>query len=139
MEVKTEKSYWRTGKEQYREFCEIKLKKGTTAKSIFLGLILTAILVIPFAIFVFQFVDLYWFNTPNIMYLFLGIAFALFMVCNGLSNYISVKAVKLLEKDMDNLQNIDEKAVFYYQFLNPWFALFILVILIYFAVSSGVI
>lgn len=139
MEVKTEKSYWRIGKEQYREFCEIKLKKGTTAKSIFFGLILTALLIIPFAIFVFQFVDLYWYNTPNVMYLFLGIAFALFMICNGLSNYISVKAVKLIEKDMDNLQNIDEKAVFYYQFLNPWFALFILVILIYFAVSSGVI
>ena len=139
MEVKTEKSYWRLGKEQYREFCEIKLKKGTTAKSIFFGLILTALIVIPFAIFVFQFVDLYWYNNPDTMYLFLGIAFALFMVCNGLSNYISVKAVKLTIKDMDNLQNIDEKAVFYYQFLNPWFALFILVVLIYFAVSSGVI
>ncbi len=139
MEVKTEKSYWKTGKDEYREFCEIKLKKGTTTKSIFFGLLLTAILVIPLAVFVFQFVDLYWFYSPDAMYLFLGFAFALFMVCNGLSNYISVKAVKLIQQDMSNIQKIDEKAIFYYQFLNPWFALFILFILIYFAISSGVI
>ena len=139
MDVKTEKSYFKIGKEEYKSFCEIKLKRGTNTKSILLGLLLASITIIPLAIFVFQFVDLYWYNTPDIMYLFLGIAFALFMFGNGLSNYLSVKLVQLVKKDMDNLQAIDEKAIFYYQFLNPWFALFILVILIYFAISSGVI
>ena len=132
MEVKTEKSYWRLGKEQYREFCEIKLKKGTTAKSIFFGLILTALIVIPFAIFVFQFVDLYWYNNPDTMYLFLGIAFALFMVCNGLSNYFTVKLTKLYFKEDNKLQSLDEVAILFYETLSPGFIIFTLAILFIF-------
>ena len=123
MDVNTKKSFWRIGKEHYRAFCELKLKRSTNFKSIFFGLLLTAVLVVPLAVFVFQFIEVYWYNNPQTMFIFLSIAFALFMACNGLSNYITVKAVKLVETDMENLQELDEWAIFFYQFLNPWFAL----------------
>ncbi len=139
MDVKTNKSYFRIGKEHYRTFCELKLKRKTNVKSIFLGLFLTAVLIIPLAIFAFQFIELYWYKNPETMFIFLSIAFALFMLCNGISNYITVKAVKLVEPDMDNLQALDEWAIFFYQFLNPWFALFIFIVLMFFAITSGVI
>lgn len=139
MDVTTKKSLWHIGKEDYRSLCDAKLKKSTNIKSIFLGLLITGILVVPLAIFIFQFVEIYWYNNPQVMYLFLSVAFALLMFCNGLSNYITAKLVQYVETDMDNIQKLNSKAIFCYQFLNPWFAAFILFILMFFAFSSGVI
>lgn len=139
MDIKVEKSFWRKGKDDYRTFCEAKLKKSTNIISIFFGLLVAAIIILPVAIFGFQFVELYWFNNPDAMFLFLAFAFALFMIANGLSNYVTIKMVKLYEIEMKNIQELNCGAVFFYQFLNPWFALFILLILIFFAISSGVI
>ena len=55
---------------------------------------------------------------------------------NGLSNYITIKIVKAVEKDMDDVQAIDDKAVFFYQTLNIGFGLFILAIIAFFFVNS---
>ena len=136
MEFNNKKSLWQKGKEDNKTFVQLKLKRMTNLKTMFFGLFMTALIIIPIAIVVFQFVELYWYYTPDTMFLFLGIAFALFMVANGLSNYITVKATKLYVKDMDNLQEIDEFAIFFYQFLNPWFALFTTMVLIFFGVSA---
>lgn len=136
MDVKSKKSLWRLGKENNKAYLNLNLKKGTSMKTLFFGMLLAGLLILPMAIIVFQFVELYWYHRPNTMYLFLGIAFALLMFANGLSNYITIRATQLCIKDMDNLQEIDAFSVFFYQFLNPWFALFVSVILIFFGVQA---
>ena len=136
MDVNSKKSLWRLGKENNKAYLNLNLKKGTSMKTLFFGMLLAGLLILPIAIIVFQFVELYWYHRPNTMYLFLGIAFALLMFANGLSNYITIRATQLCIKDMDNLQEIDEYAIFYFQLTNIGFGLFIGTLLIVFGVSA---
>ena len=133
MEIK--KSFWRIGKENSKKFNQIKLGRKTGILTFFTGIILTAILVLPIAIFTFEIVEIYWYNQRT-MVIFLAIAWGLLMLCNGLSNYISVKMAKAINKEMTDLQELDEGAIFFYQTTNIGFGLFILVVLIFFGVSA---
>ena len=136
MEIKQKKSLWRLGKENNKAYLNLNLKKSTSTKTMFFGMLIAAIVILPISIIIFQFIELYWYHRPNTMFLFLGIAFALLMFANGLSNYVTIKATQLILPDMDNLQEIDAVSVFFYQFLNPWFALFITIVLIFFGVQA---
>ena len=126
---------WSIGKTEYKKIMNIKFKKTTSTKAFLWGILFTAIPVLPLAWTLFEVIEVYWYN-PNTVYLFLAIAWALFMFCNGLSNYISIKMLKVYEPDMTDLQQIRDKAVFFYQTLNPGFGIFIFIILVFFLVSS---
>ena len=52
------------------------------------------------------------------------------LICNGLSNYFSIKLAKLYYKENPKLQNIDEMAVMFYETLNPGFIIFSFMVLI---------
>lgn len=136
MEINKKKSLWRLGKEQNKEFVNLKLKRWTSTKTLLFGILIAAIIILPVSIIIFQFIELYWYHHPNVMYLFLGFAFALLMLANAISNYVTVKCTKLILPDMENLQEIDAFSIFFYQFLNPWFALFVSIVLVWFGVQA---
>lgn len=136
MNSKVEKSFWRTGKDDYKKLMSIKLKTKTNLGSFLLGLLLTALIIFPIACVVFQVIELYWFSHKTIV-LFLAIAWGLLMIANGLSNYITVKVLKAFDKEMTDIQNLDDKAIWFYHTLNPGFGAFMLVIMIFFWVSAS--
>lgn len=130
-----QKNLWRTGKDEYKKFMSIKLKKSTSLLSFIFGILLTAIVVLPVVWFVFEIIEIYWYNI-NTVYTFLILSWVLFMFCNGLSNYITIKIVKSVETDMTDIQALDDKAIFFYQTLNFGFGIFILIILVFFFIGA---
>ena len=136
MEVNVKKSFRRIGKEDQKKFNNLKFKKSTFAKIMFFGLLIAAIVIFPMATIAFKIVEIYWYYFPKAMFMFLAVCFALFMLGNALSNMVTVKAAKLIDPDMDNLQEIDEYAIFYFQLTNIGFGLFIGTLLIIFGVSA---
>ena len=57
------------------------------------------------------------------------------MLFNGLSNYFTVKLAQAYNKDMDSLQEIKAKYIFYYQILNIGFGIFSLIVIIFFGLG----
>lgn len=133
--LRNNKSLWSFGRSEFKRFMGIKLKRKTNILSFLFGIIFTAIPILPLGWVLFELVEIFWFN-PSVVYIFLTIAWVLFMFANGLSNYITVRIVKENEKDMEDIQSIDEKAIFFYQTLNIGFGIFILIILIFFLVEA---
>ena len=133
--TKKEKSLWRVGKDDYKKFMSIRLSRKTNILSFLLGILFTAIIILPYTFLIFQIVELFWFSRQTLI-LFLSIAWGLIMIANGLSNYITVKIVKAYDKDLTDIQSLDDKAIWFYHTLNPGFGLFILVIMIFFWVTT---
>lgn len=125
---------WSFGKSEYKRFLDIKVSKKTSILSYLYGILLTAIPLLPIAWLMFEIVEVLWYRS-NTVYIFLTIAWVLFMFANGLSNYISIRLLKIKEKDMDNMQTIDEKAIFVYQCFNIGFGVFVLFIFAFILVS----
>ena len=111
--TKKEKSLWRTGKDDYKKFMSIRLSRKTNILSFLFGILITAIIILPFTFIIFQVVELFWFSRQT-MILFLSIAWALLMIANGLSNYITVKMVKAYDKDLTDIQALDDKTKLLY-------------------------
>ena len=133
--LKSRDGLWTFGKKEYKRFMNIKIKRKTSILSFLYGILLTAIPILPIAWFLFELVEIFWFQ-PSTVYIFLTIAWVLFMFANGLSNYLKIRILKVKEKDMSDLQSINDKAVFFYQSLNIGFGIFILAILVFFLVEA---
>ena len=133
--LKSRDGLWTFGKKEYKRFMNIKIKRKTSILSFLYGILLTAIPILPIAWFLFELVEIFWFQ-PSTDYIFLTIAWVLFMFANGLSNYLTIRILKVKEKDMSDLQSINDKAVFFYQSLNIGFGIFILAILVFFLVEA---
>ena len=98
MDSQRTKGLWRTGKDEFKKFMKIKFKKSTNFVSYMFGILLTALPIFPIVWFIFELVEVYWYNI-DVVYIFLLSAWVLFMFCNGLSNYITIKILKAYEKD----------------------------------------
>ena len=133
--LKSRDGLWTFGKKEYKRFMNIKIISKTSILSFLYGILLTAIPILPIAWFLFELVEIFWFQ-PSTVYIFLTIAWVLFMFANGLSNYLTIRILKVKEKDMSDLQSINDKAVFFYQSLNIGFGIFILAILVFFLVEA---
>lgn len=133
--LKSRDGLWTFGKKEYKRFMNIKIKRKTSILSFLYGILLTAIPILPIAWFLFELVEIFWFQ-PSTVYIFLTIVWVLFMFANGLSNYLTIRILKVKEKDMSDLQSINDKAVFFYQSLNIGFGIFILAILVFFLVEA---
>lgn len=133
--LKSRDGLWTFGKKEYKRFMNIKIKRKTSILSFLYGILLTAIPILPIAWFLFELAEIFWFQ-PSTVYIFLTIAWVLFMFANGLSNYLTIRILKVKEKDMSDLQSINDKAVFFYQSLNIGFGIFILAILVFFLVEA---
>ena len=133
--VPKEKSLWKAGRDDYKKFMKIRLSRKSNIISFLFGILLTAIIVLPFTFVIFQIVELYWFSRKT-MILFLAIAWGLLMIANGLSNYITIRMVKAYNTDLVDIQNLDDKAIWFYHTLNPGFGIFMLIVMIFFWVSA---
>lgn len=122
---------WIRGKQETKKFYDIKFKFWNNMKIFLGGILLTIILILPIVFLIYRLIRTYFYDF-KIFSLLIAVSWTLLMFSNGLSNYISVKIAKAYGEDRENLQKIDEKAIFFYQFLNIGFALFTLLILIVF-------
>ncbi len=125
------KNLWSKGKEETKKFYEIRLKRSTNIITFIFGLIVTVILIFPFAALLLEILEINWYR-PQAIIAFLSFAWGLLMISNGLSNFFTVKLAKCYARDMIELQAIDENAILFYQCLNIGFGVFILAILIFF-------
>lgn len=125
---------WKKGKRQQKIFYDINLKRSTSMKTFIFGLLITAIIALPFALALYQYLDVYKWNVQAFR-IFLLIAWVLILLVNGLSNFFTVKLAKAYNPEMDNLMELDEYAILFYQTLNPGFAIFVLILFIVFGVS----
>lgn len=130
-----EKGLWSKGKEEMNKFYRVKLSRSTNIKTFVFGLFATLIVILPFALILYQYVELKWYR-PQTMILFMSVAWVLLMLCNGLSNYFTVKMAKGYNKEMSDLQDIDENAILFYQSLNIGFGVFVLIVLLFFGVMG---
>ena len=130
-----EKSLWKTGRDDHKKFMSIRLSRKTNIVSFLFGLLLTAIIILPFTFIIFQFVEMYWFSRKTMVF-FLAIAWGLLMIANGLSNYITIRIVKAYNTDLTDIQALDDKAIWFYHTLNPGFGVFLLVVMVFLWVST---
>ena len=122
-------STWRKGKRDLKTFYDVNLKRSTNIKTFLFGILLTFIIIFPFALILIQFYKAYIYNL-NLTMLILTIGWVLIWLCNGLSNYFTIKLAKLYFKEDPKLQSVDEYAVFVYETFNPGFIIFSLIIII---------
>lgn len=126
-------SLWSRGKEHTKKFYDIKLNRSTNIITFLFGLVVTVIIIFPFAALLLGVLEMNWYK-PQAIIFFLSIAWGLLMLSNGLSNFFTVKLAKCYARDMFELQAIDENAILFYQCLNIGFGAFTLGILIFFGV-----
>lgn len=122
-------SLWRRGKQDIKKFYDVKFKKSTNIKTFLYGILLTAIVIIPFALVLVEVLQALVYNM-NLLVLFMLIGWTMLWICNGLSNYFTIKLAKLYFKEDPKLQSVDEHAVFFYETLNPGFIIFSLIIVL---------
>lgn len=123
-------SLWRKGKQDIKKFYDVKLKRSTNIKTFLFGVLLTIICILPFALLLIQFFKAYVYNL-NLVLLFALIAWVMLWVCNGVSNYFTIKLAKLYFSEDPKLNSVDEIAVLLYETLNPGFIIFTLFILVF--------
>lgn len=123
-------SLWKKGKQDIKKFYDVKLKRSTNIKTFLFGVLLTIICILPFALLLIQFFKAYVYNL-NLVLLFALIAWVMLWVCNGVSNYFTIKLAKLYFSEDPKLNSVDEIAVLFYETLNPGFIIFTLFILVF--------
>lgn len=128
--TKKDVSLWRKGKQDIKKFYDIKFKKSTNIKTLIYGILITAIIIIPFALILMQIYKAYVYHLNVSMFVML-IGWVMLWICNGLSNLFTIKLSKLYYKENPKLEAIDEVAVFFYETLNPGFMIFTLFVIIF--------
>lgn len=128
--TKKDVSLWRKGKQDIKKFYDIKFKKSTNIKTLIYGILITAIIIIPFALILMQIYKAYVYHLNVSMFVML-IGWVMLWICNGLSNLFTIKLSKLYYKENPKLEAIDEIAVFFYETLNPGFMIFTLFVIIF--------
>lgn len=123
-------SLWRKGKQDIKKYYDIKFKKSTNIKTLVFGMLITAIIIIPFALILMQLYKAYVYHLSFCMIILL-IGWVMLWICNGLSNLFTIKLSKLYYKENPKLEAIDEVAVFFYETLNPGFMIFTFIIIMF--------
>lgn len=114
--------FWKKGRLEQKRFYSIKLKLSTNIITFVFGLLTAALILLPLILLIIQSLKIYSYNGKILIpyFTFLWILLAVF---NGLSNYFTVKLAQSMNKDMISMQEIKTKFIFFYQVLNPGFAL----------------
>jgi len=126
---------WKKGKAEIAKYYDLKLKKSTDIKSMFFGIILTIIVILPFLLILIQVFKVYIYDLTA-RYIILLISWLMLMLSNGLSNFFMVKLAKLYYPENPNLMAIDSKAILFYESLNIGFGLFTIALIFFFGLRS---
>lgn len=123
-------STWKKGKLDLKKFYDVKLSRKHNVLSFLFGILLTILVILPFALILIQFFKAYYYNL-SLKMLFLIIAWVIIWFCNGLSNAFTIEIAKKYFEEEPKLQKIDSFAVFIYETFNPGFIFFTFVILVF--------
>ena len=116
------------GKQNMKQYYEIKMKKLADWLLLFESIGLTLLLMLPIILMYIQLFYIYGHNTISIIIIsFIG--WFLLMILNGLSNMFQICFAKATYKDNKVAQELNPKAVFLYQITNIGFAIFTLVLI----------
>ncbi|NLD26778.1 MAG: hypothetical protein GX661_05400 [Acholeplasmataceae bacterium] len=126
------RNFWLRGRENQQRFYQLKIRIKTNLLGTLLALLTAAILVLPLALMIIQFLLVYGFSR-RFFYLYLVIVWLGLLFFNGLVNYLIVIYSKSLERENSELQQIEAKFVFYYQCFNFVFAVVALIGIVFFA------
>lgn len=129
--MRKEPNFWVKGKLQQAKFYDIKLGLKTNIITFVAGFILGALMVLPFALMLLQFLMLNGYDL-SIFVIYLTIIWILMMLFNGFSNYFTVKIAQAYNKDMLSLQEIETKYIFFYQIFNFGFGIVSLFLIVFF-------
>ena len=124
-------SLWRKGKQDIKKFYDIKFNRSTNVKTLLFGILITAVIIIPFATILIQIFQAYFYQL-NVCMIMMLIGWMMLWLCNGLSNYFTIKLAKNYYKENPKLQKLDEVAIFFYETLNPGFIFFTFFVLLVF-------
>ena len=116
------------GKQNMKQYYDIKMKKLADWLLLFESIGLTLLLMLPIILMYIQLFYIYGHNTISIIIIsFIG--WFLLMILNGLSNMFQICFAKSTYKDNKVAQELNPKAVFLYQITNIGFAIFTLVLI----------
>ena len=116
------------GKQNIKEYYEIKMKKWADWILLFESIGLTLLLMLPIILMYIQLFYIYGHNTISIIIIsFIG--WFILMLLNGISNALQIMFAKATYKDNEIAKKLNPKAVFLYQVTNIGFAIFTLVII----------
>ena len=127
-------SYYKFGKEQYKKFGNYNVKKTTFLKTTIQGILMTLICILPFLLIMIQFFSVYFYN-PGVKLFLIVLAWAMLLICNGLSNYFTVIFTKNLISDDIKLQEIDEKAILFYTTFSIGYIIFTLFLMAFIVIG----
>lgn len=121
------------GKQNMKNYYEIKMKK--LADWLLLGesILLTIIIMLPIILMYIQLFYIYGHNTISIIIISV-IGWFLLMLLNGISNALQICLAKATYKDNKVAQELNPKAVFLYQITNIGFAIFTLIVIFVFLI-----
>lgn len=117
--------YWKRGRADSKQFRRLKFQRKLDWGAFFLSILLTVVIVAPVAAAFALTFALFSYSHIAVAVL-LVIAWLLLLGCNGISNYLNVRLVKLYYPEDVLLAEIDEKAVGFYHFASLGFAIFTL-------------
>jgi len=123
-------SLWKKGKKEYKKFTNYNFKRSTFWRTTLGGMLLTLVVMLPVLLIMIAFFNAFYYMLFFRIFLYL-LAWALLLICNGLSNYFTVQMSKTYVTDDENLQNIDSIAIFFYSCLNIGFMVCSLLIIIF--------
>lgn len=111
------------------------LKRSKTFIAALCSIIMSIIIFLPVVILCCQFIMIYgYIFLSNKIYLILALAGVclFFLLFNAVMSLINLKILKCYLPNDTTLASIKYKSFFIYQFLNPWFIIFLIVVSIIF-------
>jgi|SRR5690554_2004612 len=124
---------WKKGKLETKKYYNLKLKKSIDLKSLFFGMLLTVIVILPFLLILIQVFNIFYYHL-TVKTVLMIIAWFMLLLANGLSNMFMVKLAKAYYPEYPQLMEVDEKAIFLYQTFNIGFAIFTFFLILIFGV-----
>ena len=117
------------GKQNIKQYYEIKMKKWSDWRLLFESIILTLVIFLPIILMYIQLFYIYGYNVYSIIIISV-IGWILLMLFNGVSNAFQIIFVKHVYKDNKLAQEFNPLAVFIYQSTNIGFAIFTFVLIV---------
>lgn len=125
------KDLWHQGKADNKMLLDAKISRWPNLFSFLIGLVSGFVIIAPFLYVAYQYFALYKFSITVIV-IFLVIVWVALMVFNALSNAITAICVKSWYPEHPQISQVHPGAIFVYELLNPWFALFSVIVIVFF-------
>lgn len=125
------KDLWHQGKADNKLLLDAKINRLPNFLSFIIGLVCGFLIIAPFIYLAYQYFALYKFSI-TVVIIFLVIVWLALMLFSALSNAITAVCVKAWYPEHPQISQVHPGAIFIYELLNPWFALFSVIVIVFF-------